>query len=395
MDYDRGHQIPWLVVLLAVVVLLLAASHLWRQKTGPSGPQVPSSKQLELLFLGDTSYGENYQGTEQLLETRGYEYPLRQVTPLLHSSDCVIANLETPITDRKRSPYEGDKSYLHWTHPERTPNTLAKYNITSFSLANNHIMDFGRAGLRQTLAVMDAKEMNWFGAGLNERQAKKPLVETFNTSSGPFKLAVLGAFAYRRRYDVNYNFYATNDSAGAWELAPEDMKQSIARVKQEHPDAFIVIYPHWGSNYEWSSNQQQNYGRKLIDAGADLVIGHGAHCLQEIESYKGKWIIYNLGNFVFLSPGRYKAEKAPPYSLAAQLIVAGDKKRRKKWLRLYPLQTNNKVNDYQPHLLNQSEFATFKSILYEQCNKKFPGVINNNLRAGEDQIGRYLELSLT
>ena len=93
------------------------------------------------------------------------------------------------------------------------------------------------------------------------------------------------------------------------------------QYKMANPDIFIVIYPHWGGNYKPVSDVQKAFAHNWIDAGADIVIGHGAHTIQEIEQYKGKWIFYNIGNFIFNALGRYSSTGAKPYSLMVKLII--------------------------------------------------------------------------
>ena len=124
-----------------------------------------SSDKFVLLFLGDTSFGENYQeklkkqGKENILEKKGYQYPLEKMKQVMTSSDFVVSNLETPITDLRESPYEGIKSYIHCNHINHSLKTLIKHNISLVSLANNHTFDFGQAGFNQTLNILKKNEL--------------------------------------------------------------------------------------------------------------------------------------------------------------------------------------------------------------------------------------------
>ena len=93
------------------------------------------------------------------------------------------------------------------------------------------------------------------------------------------------------------------------------------------------------------SKKQQKRTQKLLDAGIDIIIGHGAHSIQKIERINGKWVLYNIGNFVFPSPGRYKKKKAYPYSLMVNLEGST--------LKVYPIMTDNRVTNYKSHFLSK------------------------------------------
>jgi poly-gamma-glutamate capsule biosynthesis protein CapA/YwtB (metallophosphatase superfamily) len=76
-------------------------------------------------------------------------------------------------------------------------------------------------------------------------------------------------------------------------LAPEEMAKSIKAFKDKNPNGFVVVFPHWGSNYAWKSRSKTDLAKKLVDADADIVIGHSSNFIQEIEKYKDKWVIYS------------------------------------------------------------------------------------------------------
>jgi poly-gamma-glutamate capsule biosynthesis protein CapA/YwtB (metallophosphatase superfamily) len=128
----------------------------------------------------------------------------------------------------------------------------------------------------------------------------------------------------------------------------------------------------------------------MVDAGADLVIGHGAHQLQEIEQYRDKWILYGLGNFVFHSPGRYASKKTPPYSLVARLDLVETKGKPGKTLRLYPIHCNNLVTGFRPRPATENEFPGILSLLLQRTDGKSA----SGIRAKKDALGFHLEITL-
>ncbi len=353
---------------------------------------------MKILFVGDTSFGENYQseierrGGDNVLKTRGYDYPLQKLKPLLSQSDLVIANLETPITNLKKSPLSGKKNYIHWADISKTPKYLADHNIRTISLANNHSLDYGTEGLKQTLEELNRANIEWFGAGLNDREAGKPYIREFRIGDNTFRLAVIGAFEYRDNYDRDYNFYANGESGGVNSLSPEKISQQVKEIKNTNPETFVVIFSHWGENYKWKSEEQTELAHKMIDSGADLIIGHGAHIMQEVEFYRGHWILYNLGNFMFNVKGRYQKYNVEPFSLATQLVLLEKNGRLEKHLRLYPLFTDNLITKYQSRFLTESEFKRCYRLLLDKSGN--PRELKKVLRTGRDDIGSYMEITL-
>ena len=354
---------------------------------------------LRVLFVGDTSFGENYQerleqkGQTNILKEKGYDYSMQGVTSLLESTDLTIANLETPLTELRSSPLSGQKSYLHWGDPKRVPEMLQKYGIKSVSLANNHTLDYGQRGLQDTIDALNSPKIAWFGAGSNAEEAAIPWQQKFIFDNKAFHLQAIGGYWYRESYAKSYNFYAQANRAGTNLWTESTAKEQIQKLRQENPCTYIVAFPHWGSNYDWKSKKQARLARIMVDAGADLVIGHGAHMAQEIEQYRGKWIFYSLGNFVFNSPGRYQKESAHPYSLAARLDIAQKNEILSLTLRAYPIFSDNRISNYQPRLVSKKEFNQLRSELFQHSN--LPTQLTKQISLGKDDIGYYLNFNLS
>jgi hypothetical protein len=166
----------------------------------PSSPTVPSSSPTaRLLFLGDTSFGENYQeriaaaGGENVLKTRGYDSMIANFAAILDGAALVVANLETPVTDLRSSPLAGRKRYVHYGDAEETPHQLAKYGIRLVSLGNNHAMDMGAAGLAQSLASLVRHGIATCGAGKDGTLARRPYRRQVGVGPMTLRLAVLCA----------------------------------------------------------------------------------------------------------------------------------------------------------------------------------------------------------
>ena len=332
------------------------------------------SDSLTITFLGDTYFGENYRFSDietNAIDEYGYDYYFENVKNLLLSSDFVFANLETPLTNNSQIIINSKEKYSHYSNSDSAPFYLVKYNIGAVTIANNHVLDLGFDGLNSTINSLNHYKISSFGAGLKEQAALKPFNKKFVTGGKEFDLYVFGAYWYRTRFDLEKNYYAKDDKGGVSMLNPEKIIAEIKRIKEINPKAYIVIYPHWGSNYKERNEYQKEVAHKLIDGGADLIVGHGAHTVQQIENYNGKWIIYNLGNFIFNAPGRYGSTKAKPYGFIAKVIIIDNT----KLLRLYPIFTNNLETDCQIRFLDEDEFEDcYKYASQNNSIKKINGV---------------------
>ena len=337
---------------------------------GPAESPKSSDATSSVLFLGDTHFGESYHVE---LDDR---YTMDQFSALLDGVDLTIANLETPLTTLTESPYESEKDYVHWSDPELATDAFEKYGFDAFSLGNNHSMDFGEEGLKETLDAGGAFE--FFGAGENLDEASQIFESAVTLPTGSdFELVVLGGFEEVSSYEA-MGFYATESEPGVNPLT-ESTLESIRSIKQENPSVFVVVFPHWGSNYKMKNSDQEEWAHAFVDAGADLVLGHGAHLFQEVEMYEGKTIVYGLGNFIFKAQGRYQKLGVDAYSVAARLMVDSDG----KVLRLYPLFCDNLVTDYTTRFVSEDEFED----LSEREDLK-------GLATSEDEIGFYFEIPL-
>ena len=349
---------------------------------------------LEIVFVGDMDFGESYQtrnemnGRGNILRDKGYDYPLKNMQRILGQADMVVANLETTLTDLASSPYEGKKGYLHWSDIQQTPEQLLKHNILTVGLANNHTLDYGQRGLEQTLEALQRSGIRHFGAGRSLAEASRPLIVEVHVAGHLFRMAVLGVFEYRKSYEDKYAWYAQDDRAGVATFDDRTLRL-IRELKQSDPSLLVVVFPHWGRNYQPKAAFQVEMADAMLEAGADLILGHGAHALQEIEYRQGRWVIYSIGNFMFNSPGRYSQTGAPPYGLVAKLVVSVEGGVFRHALRLFPIFTDNRKTGYQSRFVNGTEFEEVLSLLTgEDC------VTSQSMIKGRDEFGSYFELGL-
>lgn len=351
---------------------------------------------LRVLFGGDTNHGESYQDeygrTDEgnVLEKKGYEHGLVQLGRLMQAVDYRILNLETPLTAKHDSPLAG-KDYLHYSDPVKSPAAFQRFGPIAYSLANNHTLDQGATGLAETSAALAAAGAQSFGAGKTLVEAAKPLMQSCRVGEHEFTLAVFGTFEYRKNYDEDYHFYAHADRPGVAVVDVAAVKRMIAEVKRQSADAFIVYFVHWGDNYVWKSEEQTKTAKALREAGVDLIIGHGAHTMQEIERDERGWIFYSLGNFLFNARGRYVAHKAAPYSLPLVVDFSMKDGRLQTGLRVYPILSDNQVTGYQPRFVSEKELGEIRALLGEKSG--WDEGARAAVKAGSDEIGSYLEFA--
>jgi poly-gamma-glutamate capsule biosynthesis protein CapA/YwtB (metallophosphatase superfamily) len=223
-----------------------------------------------LIFVGDIMLGRK---VEDLLKTNGDDYPFTNLDPFLKSADTVVANLEGPVMAHHIQTPSGSVRFAFDT---RIPELLMKHNIKIVTLANNHTFDFGSDGYFQTTAYLD-------NAGV---------LHTGHPFAFSDDYVLRTTIEGKKFIMVGFNFTNPNFNVA----------QASAFVKSldRGPDEFLIAMIHGGDEYKLHSNEkQQAFYRGLIDDGADLVIAHHPHVVEEVETYKNKLIFYSLGNFIF------------------------------------------------------------------------------------------------
>jgi D-alanine-D-alanine ligase-like ATP-grasp enzyme len=201
-------------------------------------------------------------------------------------------------------------------------------------------------------------------------------------------MSMFSVFRGGRQFRDVLKAYATPDQPGSASLSISALSRRIESIREQHPDEFIVVAPHWRRDYQWRSDRQADSARQLIAAGADLILGHGSHMLQEIELIDGRWVFHGIGNFLFNSPGRYTKIGVHPYSLLARLSVTHDQ----RILRLYPIVTDNRRTEYQPRPVDSTEFDEVHALLTDRTNA--PEAFRSSFWTAEDEHGRHLAVHL-
>jgi poly-gamma-glutamate capsule biosynthesis protein CapA/YwtB (metallophosphatase superfamily) len=304
------------------------------------------------------------------LLAKGYDHPFqdKNLARLIASADVAFANLEYPITI-KGIRYT-DKEYTFRGDPESL-SAIRKAGFDLLSLANNHIMDYGEKGLRDTIRQCRKNRLVFAGAGADLASASR--------------LAVIkrcgvryGLLAYSLTFPEE--FWATSDKPGTAHPDWAQVGQDIREARQE-VDILMVSF-HWGEELKSEPKKYQiDFAHHAINAGADIVLGHHPHIPQPIEIFKGKPIFYSLGNYSFGAI----SDKAT-FSFAAATRF---KNNVPVQIILYPLNVNNQEVGFQPRLVKGPSAKKIIAHLME-ISKGFNTVIHYQNGVGKIMIASGL-----
>ena len=242
------------------------------QNTDSSNATVSSPVSLTLSVVGDCTLGtdETFDYDTSLnayYENYGADYFLQNVKDIFSADDLTIANFEGTLTD---SDEREDKTFA-FKAPASYASILTGGSVEAVNTANNHSHDYGDQSFDDTLAALDDAGIVHFGYDETAVMAVKGI-----------KVGLVGI----------YELYDHLERE-------QQLKDNIAKVKADGAQLIVVIF-HWGNETETvPDSNQTTLGRIAIDEGADLVCGHHPHVLQGIETYKGRNIVYSLGNFCF------------------------------------------------------------------------------------------------
>ncbi|MDD5098422.1 MAG: CapA family protein [Candidatus Pacebacteria bacterium] len=270
----------------------------------------------KILFVGDMMFD---RGVESIMKDFGFDYPVDMIKDFASKFDYLVGNLEGPINEK---PKEFTDESMKFSFDKGILESLKTANFKVLSLANNHTLNMGEDGLEETKSILTEASINFVGDPI-ECDADY----IFQKDGVTF-------------YSVNTTF--------PMNCSDSDITDWIEATKFYNPESIFVVLMHWGEEYKnKSSKTEQDLAHKMIDAGADIVIGGHPHVAQEIEIYNNHLIFYSLGNFIF---DQYFSKETQE-GLAVGLEIYPDK----KVFNLYPIK--NRVS--QPRLMDGEEKQAF------------------------------------
>ncbi|GHT33439.1 hypothetical protein AGMMS49574_19100 [Bacteroidia bacterium] len=242
---------------------------------------------INLLITGDyCPIGRNAQSIEN-----GDYSMFGNFIPYVRNADLAVTNLESPLTLMSEE--------IKKTGPniKSSPNAIKALSFAGFNLvtlANNHILDYGEAGVKDTIRHCKEEKINVVGAGENLVKAREPFITAIND----VKIAILN-------FAENEFCAASENTSGANPINLITNYQDIKKTKQK-VDCLIVVVHGGREHYQLPTPKQRERYRFYIDSGADIVIGHHTHCFSGYEFYNEKPIFYSLGNFIFDYKKKYQ-----------------------------------------------------------------------------------------
>lgn len=292
-----------------------------------------------ILLVGDIMLN---RGVEYLMNKNSRFYPVQKISQFLRGVDIVFGNLEGPVTEDCR---EFSENFFKFAFKPAAVDTLRYASFNLLSLANNHTLDRGLKGLDETRKHLEEQNIKTVGDPLSCGQD----------------------FCFQKE---NIIFLAFNIIVPL-PCRDEEIIKTITLTRSQNPESFLIVSVHWGQEYQLrSSLSQQRLSHKIVDAGADLIIGHHPHVVQDIEIYKGKCIFYSLGNFIF---DQYFS-KETQQSLAVGLEIYPSK----LVYRLFPLESNLS----QPCLMPEEKAREFlRKLALKSC-----GHLSDQIKTGIIQI---------
>lgn len=399
--------VPWsLAILLAGLVVALgwirgsdvgetnaAVASLGQEERESPGAAAEIETSLSLVFIGNTRLWHNLKkrkgSTPNLLDHSGLRLHFGE---LLCQSDFSILSLETPLTKPPRKKKKAiDRQ--NWSDAASAVLLLEDLGVKSVALANDHVTDFGPDGLASTIRALDRAGIHHVGAGLDSHSASHPLLVDRNIGSREFKMAILAASSHKPRSRKKRHI-PPPDRPQVRRLELDEMSEQIATIKSAEPDRFVTIFFHWGPDQSLRNDSQQRSARRLIDEGADLVLGHGSHVPQQVELYRGRWIAYGLGDFAFWAADESPRRKGGlPFGLIARLQVVSDDGELKHTLKLYPIHPADWISDSGGR---PAEVKKVGHLLWWFLWRGYKDnrLLKRHLRVRRDRFGQYFEMML-
>lgn len=244
---------------------------------------LPKEREVTLGFVGDMMFDRGVK-TSVIKNFGGDFSKVLAEAGMLSKPDIMFGNLEGPISDKGRNV--GSKYSFRFDPVITSVMKDAGFDIVSF--ANNHVGDWTEEAFRDTMGRLEEEGILFTGAGQNIEEAKRPVI----IERGGIQIGFIGMS------DVGPEWMkASAEKPGILLANDPDLIQIIKDAKASSD--FLVVSVHWGDEYKPHNARQEMLAHKMIDNGADIVVGHHPHVAQDVEEYKDGLILYSLGNFVF------------------------------------------------------------------------------------------------
>ncbi len=272
-----------LAILFVTCTVMIASEHTVTIEKARTPKVVQKSNEIRMVFVGDIMLSRNIG--ETIAKKKDPTFFFASTTEFLKSADITFGNLENPVSTRG---IRSGSIYSFRADPQTLQGlTSAGFNVVS--IANNHIWDYGKQAFKDTLSNLLENDIGAVGGGENYAEAHTPKILVV----GKTRIAFL---AYTNLISPKLGLASSTPAISRYD--DTILQTDITEAKKVSD--FVVVSFHWGDEYQTKHNpEQERVGKFVIDAGANLVIGHHPHVVQEVEEYNGGYIAYSLGNFIF------------------------------------------------------------------------------------------------
>jgi len=316
-----------LLTVMLTAALAAGALHLPPLNLVPLNLSPPvahaATDRVQLAFAGDVLLGSR---VGKLMDERGPDWPWAQVAPVLKAADLAVCNLECAV-GTSGQPQAGKQ----WTFRAKPAalGGLVRAGIDVVGLANNHVLDYGTSCLLETLDNLDRSGATHLGAGRNQQEASSPRIIEING----LKIGLLASSLLVPTLPGGKGTWAATDNKPGI-FSGHDHQRLLQSVHALSSRAdWTVLFLHWGEERaEYPQKWQQNLASQLLEAGADLVIGHHSHVWQGIDRREKTLVAYSLGNFVFTTRPEY------PQQQQTGILLVTLSKRNIEEVRVVPAQ---------------------------------------------------------
>lgn len=310
-------------------------------------------KPVTIGFAGDVMIGRS---VNDKISATDYSYPWGNVLPLFKSTDLNLINLEAPLTQHRT---QQQKKMINLKADPNKIQTLIDARIDVVNLANDHILDFWEEGMLETIELLNKSGIKHVGAGVTINQAGQPVIMTLNDIT----IGILG-------FTDNEPYWIAQDKPGTNYVEVGDI-DTISRAVASIRDRVdvLILSIHWGDKMVHKPIPDfVSFAHKIIDAGVDIIHGHGAHVFQGVEIYKNKLIMYDTGDLIddFEAVPEYSNDRT--FFFSCELNKTGVKK-----LKLTPLV----IKDFQVNIAANGEYESTLSHM-QQLSADFGTYINSN-----------------
>ena len=311
------------------------------------------AEKITISLVGDMCFDGKI---EKRIEEFGGDFLFEGYREYINKSNIVIGNLETSVS--KRGSAVQGKSYTFRSNPEIIK-VLKKNRVKIVSIGNNHTLDYGVTAFKDTIKNLKKNGIGFSGGALNKSESN---IFPYTVIKG-HKIGFL-AFS---RVVPNTTWHLKEERAGVMGIYPFQEKEALELIKSAKKKCDILIVSlHCGKERSlYPGAEEKRLTRKVVDSGADIVMGHHTHTVQEYEYYKGKPIFYSLGNFIFTNSFRKECNKT------VMAVLTVDEKGKVEKIKMVRGEiVNNMPLAYSGYIYKKMKNAEKKLAIKEKDNNR-------------------------